>query len=273
MKNYYTAKEARQRLGIEEGKFFYLVKTKRIKRITPPGKNQGVYPKTEVDRLAREMLTFLTYDESQGIQFMKAKTQEDIQEEYNLASMMFGHAVHDIATRKAWLSKNPDIDFIIRDHGNLVAFINVLPVEHETIMQFMRGEIRGWEIPATYVLPYTPNSQVECILMGMATTPEAEPTRRSHYGRRLINGLFYFLEELAEQNIIITKFYGTSSTPTGIAIMRNAGFNETGKIGKRVTFELDTMTSDTWTAREYRAILEAVKNQMPSRFKIEHKVT
>jgi hypothetical protein len=273
MKNYYTAKEAQQRLGIEEGKFFYLVKTKRIKKTTPPGKKQGVYPKTEIDRLAREMLAFLTYDESQGIQFMKAKTEEDIQEEYNLASMMFGNAVHNIATRKAWLSKNPDIDFIVRDHGNLVAFLNMLPVEHETIIQFMRGEIRGWEISADHVLPYALNSKVECILMGMATTPEVEPNRRNHYGRRLINGLFYFLEELAEKNIIITKFYGTSSTTTGIAIMRNAGFNETGKIGKRVTFELDTMTSDAWTAREYRELVEAVKNQMPSRFRREQKVT
>ena len=43
-------------------------------------------------------------------------------------------------------SKNPDTDFIARDQGQLVGFINMLPVKHKTIMKFMRGDIRGWEI-------------------------------------------------------------------------------------------------------------------------------
>jgi hypothetical protein len=86
---------------------------------------------------------------------MKATT-EDILEEYELATSMFGNAVHDILTRHTWLAKNPDTNFIVRDQGQIVGFINMLPVKHETIMKFMRGEIRGWEISAEDVLPYTP---------------------------------------------------------------------------------------------------------------------
>src|SRR6266571_5540915 len=190
----------------------------------------------------------------QRTKFMKATT-EDILDEYNLATSMFGDAVHDIPTRHAWLASNPDTDFIVRDQGRVVGFINVLPVKHHTIMQFMRGEIRGWEIPAEDVLPYTPGSKVECIAMGMATTPEAEPTKRTHYGRRLISGFVRFMEELAEKNITITKLYATSVTPTGIAILRNAGFPEIGHIGKRIAFELDTMKSDAPLAQRYREML------------------
>lgn len=190
----------------------------------------------------------------QRIKFMKATT-EDILDEYNLATSMFGNAVHDIPTREAWLAKNPDTDFIVRNKGQLVGFINTLPVKHETIMKFMRGEIRGWEIPADDILPYTPGSKIECILMGMATTPEAEPSIRAYYGRRLINGIVRFLHELAKKDIIITKFYATSVTPTGIAILRNAKFQEIGQIGKRIAFELDTMTSNAPLAIKYRAIL------------------
>jgi hypothetical protein len=46
-------------------------------------------------------------------------------------------------------------------------------------MRFMRGEIRGWEIPAKDILPYTPGSNVECIVMGMVTTPEAAAGKRA----------------------------------------------------------------------------------------------
>jgi hypothetical protein len=52
-------------------------------------------------------------------------------------------------------------------------------VQHETTMKFMRGEIRGWEIPAEDVLPYTPGSKVECIVMGMVTIPGAAAGKRA----------------------------------------------------------------------------------------------
>ena len=190
---------------------------------------------------------------------MKATTNKDILDEYNLATSIFGSAVHDIPTRVAWLTQNPDTDFIVRDQGQLVGFINILPVKHETIMKFMRGEIRGWEIPAEDVLPYTPNSELECIVMGMATTPEAPAKQRTYYGRRLIKGTIEFINELVTKNIKITKLYATSATPSGISILKNAGFQEIGQIGKRIAFELNLMTSNASLAKKYRAMLEKDK--------------
>lgn len=192
----------------------------------------------------------------QRIKFMKATTEQDTLDQYNLATSVVGFVAHDVPTRLAWLARNPDIDFIVRDQGKLVGFINMLPVKHKTIMRFMSGEIRGWDIPGEDVLPYTPGSSVECIVMGMATSPEAEPGKRAYYGRRLINGVVRFIQELAAKHITITKFHATSATPTGIAILKNAGFQETGRIGKRVAFELDVLNSDARLAKQYRMILE-----------------
>jgi hypothetical protein len=191
----------------------------------------------------------------QRTKFMMA-TPDDILDEYNLATSIFGDAVHDVPTRRAWLARNPGTDFIVRDRDQLVSFLNLLPVKHNTIMKFMRGEIRGWDIPAEDILPYTPNSEVECIVMGMATTPEAPPNKRTQYGRRLISGVAQFLRELAVQNIVVTKLYATSSTPTGIAILRDAKFQEIGQIGKRIAFEFDMMTATTPLAIKYREAIE-----------------
>lgn len=255
-KNYYRAREAQERLGVDKNRFNYLVRVGKIKKFVPPGHSQGLYLKSEVDRLAREMLAFVSYDETQGLQFMKATTDKDFEQEHELATLLFGNAVHSMEVRQAWLKQNPDIDFLVREHGRLVGFINLLPAKHEAIMQFINGEIRGWDIKADDVLPFTPNTTMECILMGMATTPDVDIVRRTQYGAKLISGLIEFLVKLAQQSTVITKFYATSATPTGISILRNAGFKELNHLGKRIAFELDVMVSDSLLASEYRRVLE-----------------
>src|SRR4051794_2535569 len=93
MKNYYTASQAQERLGVDKNRFNYLVRSGKIKKHVPPGMAQGRYSKTQVDRLARENLAFMTYDESHGITFSKVTTHEDIEDEYALAEHMFGSSV------------------------------------------------------------------------------------------------------------------------------------------------------------------------------------
>jgi|GraSoiStandDraft_42_1057292.scaffolds.fasta_scaffold50159_3 hypothetical protein len=258
-KNYYRAREAQERLGIDKNRFNYLVRVGKVKKFVPPGHSQGLYLKSEVDRLAREMLAFVAYDETQGVQFMKATIDKDFREEHELATLLFGNAVHSMEVRRVWLKQNPNIDFIVREHGRLVGFINLLPAKHGAIMQFMNGEIRGWDIKADDVLPFTSGSTMECIIMGMATTPDVDIVRRTQYGARLISGLIEFLIKQAQQSIIITKFYATSATPTGISILRNAGFKELNHIGKRIAFELEVMTSDSLLVSEYRRAIEENK--------------
>jgi len=250
-------REQTQGLGGEDTARQHKESTRRIFALTTPPlpRSQHSSPlKKDSDTQAKDMITLMHTDKVQGITFMQATT-DDIQEEYNLATSMFGDAVHDIPTRQAWLDKNPETDFLVRDQGRLVGFINMLPVKHETIMRFMQGDIRGWDIPAEDVLPYTPGSVLECIVMGMATTPAADKQRRTQYGAKLISGLIDFLNSLAKRHIIITKLYATSVTPTGIALLRHAGFRELGQIGKRIAFELDTLNSNAPLAKAYRESL------------------
>jgi hypothetical protein len=97
--------------------------------------------------------------------------------------------------------------------------------------------------------------------MGMATTPQAAAGKRAYYGRRLITGIVRFIHKLAAKNITITKFYATSVTKPGIAILRNTGFQEIGKLGERIAFELDTMKSAAPLAKQYRTILHKAQNK------------
>jgi len=256
MEHYYSAREARQQLGINVGAFYYLIDTGKIKKLTPPGKKQGFYSKHQIERLARERLECITDEEEPGTTFIHA-TLDDIHEEYELAALMLdGSARYGMPTCEAWLRKNFATNFIVRDRGRLVAFMHVLPVKRETIKRWLNGEIREWEIRAEDVLLYTPGMPVECIIMSMVTTPDVDKRQRRQYGMHLIRGFLHFLQDMAKQDITITRFYAISANPEGIAILKRAKFEERGQVGKRVAFELNPLTSDIRMAKAYRAALK-----------------
>src|SRR6266849_7292969 len=174
MKHYYTAREARQHLDMDVGVFYYLIEIGKIKRLTPPGKKRGFYSKHQIEKLAKERLKCVNVEGKPGPTFMKA-TLNDIYEEYELATLMLnGSAAYGVPTYAAWLGKNPDTNFIIRDQGRLVAIMLVLPVKQRTIKRWINGEIREWEIGAEDILPYTPKNPLECIILSMATTSDVE---------------------------------------------------------------------------------------------------
>ena len=245
---------------MDVGAFYYLIETGKIKRITPPGKKRGFYSKHQIEKLAKERLKCVNVEEEEGPTFMKA-TWDDLDEEYELATLLLnGNAAYGVPTYNTWLSKNPDTNFIIRDQGRLVAFLLVLPIKQRTIKRWINGEIREWEIGAEDILPYTPKSSLECIILSMATTSDVDKSKRSAYGLLIIRGFLNFLHELATQGITITRFYSIGTTVEGSTILKEAGFEERGQLGKRVVFELNPTTSLSRMAQEYRAVLKHPQN-------------
>ncbi len=251
MKYYYTAAEARCSLNMDIGAFYYLVETGKIKRITPPGKKRGFYSKHQIERLANGIISSSTgIQETQPI-FMKA-TMSDLDEEYELATLLLnGNAPYGVPTYRAWLSKNPDTNFILIDQVRLVAFLIVLPVQQRTIKRWLNGEVREWEIGADDILPYSHNSSSECIIMSMATTSDVVNSKRRAYGLRILLGFLHFLQDSAAQGISISKFYALGSTVEGRAILKRAGFEEKGHAGKHVIFECDLSISSSRLAQKY----------------------
>lgn len=255
MKYYYTAGEARQFLDMDVGAFYYLIETGKIKRIIPPGKKRGFYSKHQIQRLADQNLNHGTSEDDGAPIFMKA-TWEDLDEEFELATLLLnGNAPYGIPTYHAWLSKNPDTNFILRDQGRLVAFLLVLPVQPGTIKRWINGEIREWEINSEDILPYAPHHSLECIIMSMATTSDVDISKRRAYGLRITRGYLHFLYMLAAQGITITRFYSMGATTEGSSILKQAGFVERGQIGKRFVFDFNPTTSASLMAQAYRASL------------------
>ena len=103
-KYYYTNAEARKRLGLDEQAFQYWVRKERIKKITLPGRTQGVFSKKEVDEMAQQITATILAEEKEKVEFRRA-TINDLEQEYELAHLVFGEKAEARKERKAFLEK------------------------------------------------------------------------------------------------------------------------------------------------------------------------
>lgn len=259
-KYYYTAAQARKALGLDEEAFQYWVRKGRINKVTLPGRKQGVYSKREVNML-RDQITATILTEAEGIEFRRA-TIDDLEQEAQLAHLIFGRKAEALEERKAFLEKNPDIDYHVYSQGRLVAYINIVPLKHKAIEDFLQGKVIAWQIDPNDIELFVPGKSVDCLIIDMVTTPTAPPSERKLYGFRLLTGLFKTLGEMGRQGIEITKLYAASETPPGIRILKNAGFQTIQESRKgRFSFELDIANSDEKVLREYKEALEEWKSK------------
>lgn len=269
--NVYTSKETREILSVSSSTLATLVEKGLIEKVTPPGKKHGFYTKASVDNYHNQQMAFreayifksseLPSQEttrSQDIEFREA-TINDIGQEAQLAGLVFGEKAEAREARKAFLQANPHSDYHLYDQGKLVAYINLFPLKHEAIMDYIEGRTTVWDTNPENIESFEPGKPVECLIADMITSPMVPPVKRTHYGRRLLKGLLGKLIEMGEQGIQITKIYAGSGpkTPLGLHILRHAGFREIYRRGEgKVMFELDMMNTDRKILRQYR---EAVK--------------
>ena len=157
--------------------------------------------------------------------------------------------------RKAFLQANPQSDYHPYDQGKLVAYIDLIPLKHEAIMDFIEGRAVVWDNDLKNIESFEPGKPVECLIADMITSPTISLTRRTYYVRRLLRGLLGKLVEMGRQGIQITKIYAGSGpkTPLGLRIISHAGFREIHRRGEgKVMFELDMMNTDKKILRQYQ---------------------
>ena len=260
---YYTAAEARKALGLNEEAFQYWGRTERISRIYLPGRKQPVYSKNEINRMATQITATILAEQPDNITFRRATTK-DIEQEAKLAHLVFGERAEAIKERKAFLEKNPSVDYHLYDQDTLVAYINIVPLKHETINAFMEGKIMAWNISPDDIENFTPEKTLELLIIDMVTTPIVPPVRRAFYGSRLLTGLIKALTEMGRSGIEITKIYAISDTAEGIRILKKAGFQIIHESRRgRLSFELDIANSNEKILTEYKDTLAIwkAKNQ------------
>lgn len=236
---YYSGREVQKILGITEPSLRNLVNQKKIRKVIPPGRQNGLYLRSEIDAFAEKWEAFLLGKEEPKTAFLIAKP-EDMEGVYELSKRSISPGTMNAATRLSWLTKNPESCFVVKHGKEVVAFFHLLPLEHQCITDFMEGKIRGWDITGEHVKEFSPDTPIECLAI-VASDPDVNETTRMHYMLVLLRGLAGLLKDMGRRGVVIEKIYATSETPTGIAMAMHIGMEEIPpRIGKRVRFELDT---------------------------------
>ncbi len=284
----YTSTEARKKLGISASTLTNLVNKGIIEKVTPPGYEHGFYTKRSVDAYHEEQQLFKksfrlkaegppdlqkteepdktasseqdTTKETSKPMFVLA-TAADMEEVYKLAQRAINRITPNAEVRQAWLMKNPESSFLVKHNNKIVAFFHLLPVEPESLKEFIEGKIRGWEIRYEDIETFEPGKPLECFVI-IASEQETDKATRENYVRVLIRGIMRKLEELGQRGVIITKVYATSETPTGIAMSMHSGMKELDiKLGKRLAFMIDIDKSNSRLLRGYKRELAKWKKE------------
>src|SRR6266699_5456033 len=193
--------------------------------------------------------------------FVKA-TEEDIPEAVALAAEVFGGLnTIPVEKRTAWLRKNPDIDYLLKQGDQLVGYLTFVPLRPETIEDLLTLKRYAKDLTADDILTYEPQQPVDIYGMAIGVKPGVSLSQKRLYGERLILGAKSVLLDLAKRGIIICRIIAHSFMPDGIRLMKHIGFTETPpKAPGLRDFMIDIESSGIPFLREYKEVL---KNSLP----------
>lgn len=254
---FYTAKDARTRLGLTQSAFQQLVTKGDLERVVPPLKNEGFYRQADVNKMAAQQDLFYLQHVStakyEHTTFARA-TVDDTEGIFDVIASLWGA---DKATptelRRNFYRANDKIDYVVKFKSLVLGYINMIPYEPETLEATMSGQKRGWDIRQHDILPFEPGHTYD-VVVGIAVRQDIPG--HEYYAKRLIYGFFGMLCDLAREGIIIRRMYATSDQPFGIKISQDLGFQQeparSGDLFRR--FVLDMETTTTLLVRKYRAV-------------------
>ncbi|MBA2391180.1 MAG: helix-turn-helix domain-containing protein [Ktedonobacteraceae bacterium] len=252
MKTFYTAKEAQERLGMNNNHFHYLVRKGTVKGVVLPGRKHSVYPRSDIDKLAAALVSLIEqYDKDVSV--FQVATQEDMQEEFQMDVSLFGKKTATLEQRIERLEHNPESDYVLKNEGEIVGHISFFPLSQEDMKLFLDGKIADPELPSK-VLPFVSGEDLDILILVMGVKPGFPPDVASHYGQRLIAGTIQVFRILGERGVKINNIRATSRTPTGIRLCRKLKMNEEPVPGEsaRLRFTLNAQTSDSPLIKGYQ---------------------
>lgn len=253
MKNFYTAKEAQERLGMNNNSFHYLVRKGTIKGVTLPGRKYHVYPKTEIDKFAATLRTVIEQYEHETSIFEPA-TLDDLIVEYQIDLSIFGRkGTTALEARIERLKNIPNGNFVLKNAGDVVGYACYYALEHACIQDLVAGRITN-TLPLDKFRQFEPGQPLDVYMFVVAVKPGFPIETERHYGLRLLAGIVEQFKQLGERGVEIENIYARSWTASGIRLCRKLGMqgeelqNEPG----RWRFSLHIPSSDSLLIQEYK---------------------
>lgn len=228
MKNFYTAQEAIQRLGLKKSTFYDLIKRGDIPEGTVlPLRRRALYLKATIDRLAEEQAKILgEYEqESERLQFM-IPTPEDFKQIVAIDSTLF--------PEESWMSAealqkrlpyNPEVTHVLKDikTNTVLSYIFMSPLQQDILDKLITLQIDETSLQPEHFAPYLANRPLDCYVVSIGARVGAGIAQHFYAGK-LVYAVKSFLIELLEKGIIIRRIYTIATSREGERLVQSLSF-------------------------------------------------
>lgn len=224
---FYSAKDVMRKLGIASSTFYEYIDNGKIKKVIPPGRKEGYYLKSEIDKMVRAKELFILQYATDSSTFEQAQ-EEDIEGITDLCIDLFGkNGTANYETRLKQYHTNPDMFYVLRQDELIVGYVGLFPLKQEAIDKIMSGVEEssfrtGILSPENITQFRAGEADNVFIVLGVR---QGLPRSRV-YGSRIISGTVEALEHFARKGILVKRLYGTSRTQDGIRLAKGMGFEQ-----------------------------------------------
>ncbi len=254
-KEYYTAAQTKQILGITDGMLYNYIDNGALERIIPPGKKQGVYKRGEVDQLARELQSFIIHRKTKPTKFMRVTTRQEMVECQEISQALFGVGRTTVDERMKLLEKNPITYHLLKNEDQIIGYAAMMPLKPGRLEKVLKQTIPV-SIEAEDIEEPREGSSIDLYLHAIGIRPGFSTVEKHTYGSRLVAELITQIVELGKQGITIGTIAARSNMPDGIRLMKHAGFTEIEPLTpERRTFVIEVKESGIPFAKQYKDAL------------------
>lgn len=262
-KDYLTAGEVKKILGITDGMLYNFIDNGALERIIPPGRKQGVYRRSQVEQLARDLQVFISTRDEQTTTFEKA-TKEDVPVLMEIGITTYPgirQGIASLETRLSWLDKNPDLYYVIKHQGEIVGYTALIPMKPEKIQKILTDQEFMRDVKSEEIEAFEPGKPLHIYLATMRTKRGIGKTEKRAYGVRLLGGLITTLIEMIDKGVIIDTLYARSETVDGIRLLNHMGFTMLSSTKEYRNYALKMDDAGMKLLQKYRQAL--TKRSMP----------
>ncbi|TMC13814.1 MAG: hypothetical protein E6J34_24410 [Chloroflexi bacterium] len=202
MEGFYTAKEARTKLGVTEDKFQYMVRTEQIRKIVLPGRKYGMYSQSEIDELSAALTGFVQeYNKDKPKQTFRTARPEDAEEMHNLGQRVMeqsgGYGIPPENLIPFLSMPNSEIGHVLIREHHIVGYFTIVPLYHDKLMQRMREETTISQIKPEELASFEPGRPIDCFVWEVIVDPE-----QKHVAAYLIGKILTFFHTLGKRGAV-----------------------------------------------------------------------
>lgn len=228
MKNFYTAKEAMQALGLKKSTFYDLIKRGDLPEGTMlPLRRRALYPKAIIDKLAEERASILGEYEQQPerLQLM-IPTREDFQQIVEIDRVLFPEETWMSAEAlQERLSYNPEVTHVLKDTktNTVLSYLSMSPLQQDIFEKLITLQVDETALQPEHFKPYLVNTPLDCYIISMGARA-GTGIAQHYYAGKLVYAVKNYLTELLERGIIVRHIYAVATSKAGEKLAQSLSF-------------------------------------------------